>query len=145
MGLKGFAILTIAVVGIIVTVTSIMVMTIPLMMLKYHLAVELKEKYHYSNAELALLAAISKKYNDTYSMYRVLSEHTINGFDQEMQNSLKQNLALLTNSDCFDIVNTTVVILRSKDCLPVGNTGEIFLFVPYNQNSLVEKIMLVYK
>lgn len=145
MDMKGFAILTIAIIGIIVTFTSILAVAIPFFALKYHLAIELKEKYYYSNSELALLSLVSKKYNDTYSMYRVLSEHTVNGFDEDMQKSLKENIALLTSSNCSKLVNTTATILRQGNCEPAENSGEIYLFIPHNQDSLVEKIMLVYK
>lgn len=143
--LKGLIpVLAIAIVGIIVTFTLVVAAAIPLLTLKYHLAIGLKETYHYNNADLALLSLVSGKYNDTYSAYRVLSEHTINGFDWSMQKSLREKLVLLVDTDCFKIVNTTATILRAENCTPAENTGEIFLFKPYSQNDLVEKIILVY-
>ena len=144
MGLKGFAIVTFAIVGIIFTFTSIMSVIVPLVTLKYHLAIELKQTYDYNNAQLSLLGLVSKKHDGTYSMYRVLSEHTVNGFDENMQESLREKLFLLTNSNCSKIVNTTATVLEPENCEPAENTGEIFLFVPYNSNHLVEKIILVY-
>lgn len=143
MGLKGFAIFTITIVGIITTFTAILLITIPLLTLKYHLAIEIKQNYEYNNAQLTLLSLVSKKYNDE-SMYRVLSEHATNGFDESMQESLKEKLVLLTSSKCFKIVNRTSTILEAENCEPAENTGEIYLFTPYNQDNLVEKIILVY-
>jgi hypothetical protein len=143
MGLKGFAILTIAIVGIIVTFTAILAIVVPLLTLKYHLAIEVKNTYEYNNAELALLSLVSKKHNDE-SMYRILSERGTNGFDSSVQEDLKGKLALLTYSKCFKLVSESETILEPENCDPVENTGGIYLFTPYNQNSLVEKITLVY-
>lgn len=144
MDMKGFAILTIAIVGIITTVTSIIAMAIPLLTLKYHLAIQLKETYEYNNAELALLGLVSKKYTDTYPMYRVLSEHSINGFDQNMQKSLRDNLKILENSNCSKIVDSKATILEPENCEPTENVGEMPLFLPYNPDNLIERIVLVY-
>jgi len=144
MDLKGFAILTIAILGIITTFTAILAVVVPLLTLKYHLAIEIKNTYEYNNAELALLSLVSKKHNDE-SMYRVLSERGTNGFDENMQKDLKEKLQLLTYSKCFKLVSETETILEPENCEPVENVGEIYLFTPYNQYSLVEKITLVYK
>lgn len=143
--MKGIAIMTIALIGIITSFTSILAVTIPLLTFKYHLAINLKERYDYNNAELALLTLISTKYNDTYSTYRVLSEHTMNGFDESMKNSLKEKITLMTSSNCFKIVNKAATILKAENCEPVENVGEVNLFVPYNPDNLVEKIILVFK
>jgi hypothetical protein len=143
MVLKGQV--TIAIVLIIFTVTSIFSVVIPLLVLKYHLAIEVKNTYDYNNADLALLSLVSKNYNETYSLYRILSEHEINGFDVDMQNSLKGNLNLLLNSNCFKIVNTKITLLKPENCDPVENVGEIPILLPYNTEKLMDKIILVYK
>lgn len=142
--MRGFAIFTIAIVGLIFTATSILFVVVPLLTLKYHLTINLKEKYEYDNADLSLLSLISMKYNDTYSMYRVVSEHTLNGFDESMQSSIRDKLILLTGTNCSKIVNTTATILRERNCEAFENLGEMDVFIPYNPENLIEKIILVY-
>ena len=142
MGMKGFAPMVFAIVGIIF-LFSVMAIIVPLMVLKYHLVIELKETYDYNNAELALLSLVPKKYNGE-SMYRILAERDTNGFDENMQKSLKENLVLLTNSKCSELTSSSGIIVKPEDCEPAGSRGEIYLFVPYNQKGLVEKIVLVY-
>lgn len=144
MDMKGFEPFTIAIVGIITTFTVIIGIAIPPLTLKYHLAIDLKETYEYNNAQLTLLSLVSEKHSDTYSMYRVIAERNTNSFDDNMQKSLREKLTLLTGSSCFKIVNDKVTILKAENCEPVENTGDIYIFLPYNQNSLVEKLILVY-
>lgn len=139
MGLKGL-VFTIAIVGIIFTITMLLAIVLPFFVLKYHLAINLRREYERSNAQLALLALISSKYNDTYSMYRVLSERNSNGFDKLSQ-KLEAKVNLLTNSSCFKLVNETAVIYGN--CEAFSNVGEVYMFRPYDQG-LVEKVILVF-
>jgi len=143
--MKGIAILTIALGLIIASVASTLFVLIPFLTFKYHLSLNLIEKYNYNNADLTLLSLISTEHNSSYSTYRVLSEHTMNGFDESMKNSLKEKINLMTNSTCFKIVNKTATILKAENCEPVENVGEINLFIPYNPGKLIEKLILVFK
>lgn len=143
--MKGFLPFTIAIIGIIFTFSSITMLVLPLFILKYHLAINLKREYDYNNAQLALLSLISSKYNDTYSMYRVLSERSLNGFDENMKRKVEGSLEVLTQSKCFRVVNDTATVLENPDCVAVKNVGEVYVFRPYNKDSLTEKIILVYE
>jgi len=134
----------IAVMGIIFTVVAVIAMRMPLIILKYHLAVDLNIEYNYNNAQLTLLSLVSAKYNETYSMYRVISERDSNGFDEDMKGKIISNLDLLTHAKCFRLVDETSTILEKGDCSAAKNSGEIYLFRPYGQK-LVEKIILVYE
>jgi len=143
--MKGFLPFTLAIVGVIFTFTSVMLVVLPLFILKYHLAINLKREYDYNNAQLALLSLISSKYDETYSMYRILSERSLNGFDENMKRKVEGNLEVLTQSKCFRVVNETATILEKPDCVAVKNVGEIYVFRPYNKDKLTEKLILVYE
>lgn len=135
----------IAIIGLIFTVVSITFTGIIVLIFGYHLAVNLNREYNYNNAQLALLSLVSTKYNETYSMYRVLSERDSNGFDEDMKGKIESNLNLLLQAKCFKITSETATILEKPDCSAAKHSGEIFIFKPYNQDGLVEKIILVYE
>jgi hypothetical protein len=141
--MKGFLPFTIAIVGIIVTLTSVIGITLIFLVMKYHLVINLKQEYDYNNAQLALLSLVSSKYNDNYSMYRVISERGSNDFEN-MKMVLEEKLRLVTLSECFRLVNDTATIYEKPGCRAFENTGEIFMFRPYNEG-LVERVILVYE
>ena len=134
----------IAIMGMIFTVVAIIAMRIPLLILQYHLAVNLNMEYEYNNAQLTLLSLVSTKYNETYSMYRVISERDSNGFDESMKEKIISNMDLLTHAKCFRLVDETSTILEKGDCSAAKHSGETYLFKPHGQK-LVEKIFLVYE
>jgi hypothetical protein len=143
--MKGQLPLTIGIIGMIFTITAIMIIGFTLIFLKYHLSINLKQEYDYNNGQLTLLSLISSKYDETRSIYRILSERNTNGFDENMRGKIESDLELLTKSKCFKIVNDTATILEKHDCTATKNVGEIYIFRPYGDGKLVEKLILVYE
>jgi membrane-bound ClpP family serine protease len=134
----------IGIIGMIFTVAGGIFMGIILLLFGYHLSVNLNIEYNYNNAQLTLLSLVSTKYNETYSMYRVISERNSNGFDESMKEKIMSDLDLLTHSKCFRLTDETSTILEKGDCSAAKSSGQIYMIRPYGQK-LIEKISLVYE
>jgi hypothetical protein len=143
--MKGFLPITIAIVGLIATATIFVALTLPLFVLKYHLAINIQQEYDYNNAQLILLTLLSYKYNESYSMYQVLAERDVNGFDDSMKAKIEEVGKILTTGKCFRIVNQTSTVFEISNCQAKKSSGEVYIFKPYNKQSLVEKLVLVYE
>ncbi|MHA1828275.1 MAG: hypothetical protein ACTSX6_06465 [Candidatus Heimdallarchaeaceae archaeon] len=142
MGLKGmFAPLTVALIGIIITVTIILAAVIFFFSFKYNLTIDLKFEYDKNFADMATLSLFRLNYNRSYTSYKVLSERGINGFDQKMKNFLNVSIALLTRSKCYSLSGSNVIIPAT---CPTSHSDSILLVKPYNPDNLVEKITLAY-
>lgn len=142
--MKGIALITIGLIGIIISGTILLTGVVFLLSFKYHLDIILKFEYDKSFSDLATLSLTRLNYNATYPSYKLLSEREINGFDEEMKDFLYKKTELLTGSNCFHLVNSTATILPPKDCQPVDHSGSIILFKPYNPSKLAEEIILTY-
>jgi hypothetical protein len=143
--MKGFLPITIAIIGLIATATIFVALTLPLFVLKYHLAINVEQEYDYNNAQLILLTILSYKYNESYSMYQVLAERNVNGFDESMKAKIEDVGKILTGGKCFRIVNQTSTVFEISNCSAKKSSGEIYIFKPYNKQSLIEKLILVYE
>jgi hypothetical protein len=143
--MKGFLPFTIAIVGLIATVTILIALTLPLFVLKYHLAINLEQEYDYNNAQLILLSLLSYRYKDGYSMYQVFAERNVNGFDDDMKTKVEDVGKILTHGKCFRIVNQTSTVFEIPNCIAKRSSGEVYIFRPYNKQGLIEKLTLVYE
>ncbi|MEM5854332.1 MAG: hypothetical protein QXG39_09260 [Candidatus Aenigmatarchaeota archaeon] len=143
--MKSIAIITIPILGLIATLTIVASVAVFFYTVKYHLEIIVEEEYDYNNAQLALLSLISHKYNETYSMYRLISERDLNGFDEDMKSELGRLIKITTFSDCVKISNQTSIIFEMGNCKSWKNEGWIYIFKPYNKESLVEKLVMVYE
>jgi hypothetical protein len=143
--MKGFLPFTIPIVGLIVTTTVLIMLTLPLFVLKYHLAINIEQEYDYNNAQLILVTLLSYKYNDSYSMYQVFAERNMNGFDEDMKSKIEDVGKILTQGKCFRIVNQTSTVFEISNCVAKRSSGEVYIFKPYNKQGLIEKLILVYE
>jgi uncharacterized protein YwgA len=115
--MKGIAVVTIAILGAIVLFTGIVAVLLPLVTLNDQLVENLYQKYVVDNTELVTLTLVSSKYNSTHTYYRILAEH-----DAEGTLKFQQKLDFLAKE--FGIPN--------------GTRYDVNLFVPYNENNLIE-------
>jgi len=140
--MKAFLPFTLAIVGLITTITIVIGIILPIAVLKYHLITTIEYEYKYDNAQLALLNFLFSPYDDKHLIYRILSEREAFYFN-EAQNKIEERLKLFTLSNCFKIVNETSVIFTEK-CEAKNNVGEIYIFRPYDKG-LIEKLILVFE
>jgi len=144
MGMKkGFFPFTIAALGLIFTVTMIVGVLLIFLAFKFHIDINLKFEYEKSFSDLLMLSLLRLNYNSTYPAYRVLAERSVNGFDDSMKKFLSDKITLMADADCFRLANSTSSILNTS-CEAYKQTGEAFIFKPYNPNKLVEEITLTY-
>jgi len=140
---KGLLPFSIAALGAIFIITVIIAVVLIFLALKFHIDINLKFEYEKSFSDLLMLSLLRLNYNSTYSAYRVLAERDVNGFDDDMKKFLSDKITLMADADCFHLANSTSYIL-STTCEAYKQTGEAFIFKPYNPNKLVEEMTLTY-
>jgi hypothetical protein len=142
--MKGFGIFTFLLIAIIAGATIILFFTIPVLLFKYHLIINLKVQYDYNEGETAILSLLRLPYQDKEA-YRIFSEWPIKYYkDESAKKFLEEKINITSLSKCYKLLNSTDVILKSEGCEPKEVLAEAYIFVPYNPKSLVEKYVLVY-
>jgi hypothetical protein len=141
MGPKGFAPLTVAIIGLIVIITAFLIPFIAISAFKYHIIASVKLNYEYNSADIVLLELL--KLNKTY---QYLAEMDLPSFEKYvMQKSsfienLNNTLKLLTLSNCFKLSSNNIIV--SSGTCETKNVTWTEIFVPYNPQSLVKKLFL---
>jgi hypothetical protein len=139
--MKSFLPFTIALLLIIATLTIILVFVVALLTLKYHFFVTIQREYKTFDNQLALINLLFYPYNSSYNVYQILAERKGNNF-QNFEEFINQKAKLILQTDCFQLLNESGIILGNRTCKPSKFAGEFYIFKPY-EDGLVEKIWVV--
>jgi hypothetical protein len=129
MGLKSFAPLTIAVIGIIALVALFLIPFISLSTLKVHLVKNVELSYEYNTADLALLTLLH--YEKNFPVYRILSEfhlQNFGGYVQDYKGNIWRTMRhAIPREEAIKIVNKTVANLTLSDCYELTLGSDSFV------------------
>ncbi|MEM5815066.1 MAG: hypothetical protein QXD89_01080 [Candidatus Aenigmatarchaeota archaeon] len=140
--MRSFLPFTIGIIGIIFTLTSFFAIIIPILAFKYHVASTLKLEYDYNNVHLSLLTFL-KSYCNNKQIYQLIAERDTNNFE-DVREELVKKLSLVTLSECFQLRNSTSVILENNKCemKRIEERGNIYIIKP---EGIIEELILVIK
>lgn len=143
---KGFAPLTLLLIGVIFTIALILLVVVFVFTFRYHVVSNLQLIYNYNNAELAFLTFMRSKFDTTSTGYDILAARKINGFDgnDRMKLFVEEKLNMTTLSNCYKLVDSRSTFFKVGNCDPTENVASFMFFIPYNPDSLIEEITLVY-
>jgi hypothetical protein len=129
MGLKSFAPLTIAIIGIIALVALFLIPFISLFTLKIHLIKNVELSYEYNSADLALLALLH--YEKKFPVYRILSEFSLSnfgGYVQDYEGNIWRTMSYaIPREEAIKIVNESVANLTLSDCYKLTLASSSFV------------------
>ncbi len=139
--MKGIAALTIALIGLIFTITVVgMVLLIPFS-LKVHLVKTVDLQYKFDNSQLALLSLLSSTQNGK-KISQIIGEHIVLGEPKNL-NFLNDKLERIVLSECYKLSTKSGILVESPFCDPDEYSTRTMIVLPYNQEKLVEEIELV--
>lgn len=139
--MKGFAaILTIAVIGVIVSITAVVMILMPLAVLRMHMIETVTRVYEYDNTQSSLLTLLSKTH-DGELVYPQISDNLQTGMPSV--NFLKDELDTITGDKCYKLLSSVGTIVIKEGCTPRKYSAQTKIVLPYNPDRLTETLKLV--
>jgi hypothetical protein len=138
---KSLGIISILATGMIFTVALVAMIIVPLLVLKVHLIENVQIQIGYSNAELSLLTMMSSGTEDNPTQEK-LSNYVVFGDEGDLD-AVRGKLDLIFDEgECFLLTAGDEVLVQG-DCPADRYSAEIKIPLPYNPDSLAEKITMV--